>query len=79
MYYETVKTPTKCSQNLWVITVNKKLEIASACCTLYICNKSSVRKPLVDISHIQLFWFPFNISCKQNINLTEVIHVKPPV
>ena len=24
------------------------------------------------MSHIQLFWFPFNASCKQNINLTEV-------
>ena len=45
---------------------------------LYICNKISIRKPLVDISHIQLFWFPFNASPKQNIDLTEVFHVKPP-
>ena len=27
MYYETVKTPSKCSHNLWIIKVNKKLEI----------------------------------------------------
>ena len=27
MYYETVKTPSKCSHNLWIIKVNKKPEI----------------------------------------------------
>ena len=27
MYYETVKTPSKCSKNLWIIKVNKKPEI----------------------------------------------------
>ena len=58
--------------------VNKKPEVTSVCCTLYVCNKISFRKPLVDISHIQLFGFPFNVSCKQNINLTEVFHIKPP-
>ena len=58
--------------------MNKKPEITSVCCTFYKCNKISVRKPLVDISQIQLFWFPFSVSCKQNINLTEVFHVKPP-
>ena len=47
------------------------------CCTLFICNKISIRKPIVDISYIQLFWFPCIVSCKQNINLTEVFHVKP--
>ena len=76
MYYETVKTQTKCSHNLWVIKVNKKPDItlsAGRC----ICNKISIRKPLIDISHIQLFWFLFIVSCKQNINLTEVFHVKP--
>ena len=30
MYWETVKTPTKCSHNLWVMKVNKKPEITSA-------------------------------------------------
>ena len=27
MYYETVKTPSKCSHNLWIIKVNNKTEI----------------------------------------------------
>ena len=27
MYYETIKTPSKCSHNLWIIKVNKKPEI----------------------------------------------------
>ena len=27
MYYEKVKTPRKCSHNLWIIKVNKKSEI----------------------------------------------------
>ena len=27
MYYQTVKTPSKCSHNLWIIKVNKKPEI----------------------------------------------------
>ena len=27
MHYETVKTPSKCSHNLWIIKVNKKPEI----------------------------------------------------
>ena len=27
MYKETVKTPNKCSHNLWVIKVNKKPEL----------------------------------------------------
>ena len=27
MYYETVKTPRKCSHNLWIIKVNKKPEL----------------------------------------------------
>ena len=58
--------------------MNKKPRITSACCTLYICTKISIGKPLVDISHIYLSWFPFSVSCKQNINLTEVFHVKPP-
>ena len=48
-------------------------------CTFNICNKTLIRKPLVNISHIQLFWFPFIVSCKQNINPTEVFHVKSPV
>ena len=39
MYYETVKTPTKCSHNLWVIKMSKKPEITSPCCTLCICNQ----------------------------------------
>ena len=56
--------------------MNKKPDI-TACCALYICNKISIRKPLVDISHIQLFSFPFIVPCKKNINLTEVFHVKP--
>ena len=30
---ETVKTPTKCSHNLWVIKMNKKTEIYSVCWT----------------------------------------------
>ena len=59
--------------------MNKKLDITSACCTLYICDKISVRKSLVDISHIQLFWFPFIVAYKQNINLTEIFHLKPSV
>ena len=63
----------ECSHNLWVIQ-----EITSVCCTLYICNKISIRKPLVYISHIQLFWFPFNLFSKLNINLTEVFHIKSP-
>ena len=78
MYQETVKTPTKCSHNLWVIKVNKKPEITSVCGILYICNKISITKQLVDMSHVQLFWFPFNVPCKQNINLTEVFHIKSP-
>ena len=79
MYCETVKTPTKCSHNFWEIKVNKKPDIIFACCTLYICNKISVGKPLVYISDIWLLWLPFNASCKQNINLTEVFYVKFPV
>ena len=63
---------------MWAIKVNKKTEITSACCKLYICNKISIRKHLVGISHIQLFWFHFSVSCKQNINLNEVFHVKQP-
>ena len=39
---ETVKPPTKCVHNLWVINVNKEPEITSVCCTLYIGNKSSI-------------------------------------
>ena len=62
---------------MWVIKENKKPGITSVNCTLYICNKVSIRMPLVVISHFQLFWFPFNVSCKQNINLTKVFHVKP--
>ena len=59
--------------------MNKKPEITSVCCTLYICkNFQLYRKHFVDISHIQLFWFPLNIFCKQNINLTEGFHVKSP-
>ena len=54
-------------------------EITSLCCTLYICNKISIRKSLLDVSHIQLFWFPFSVSSKQNINITEVFHIKYPV
>ena len=75
---ETVKTPAKCSHILWVIKVNKKLVMTSVCCSLYtliqciilltthcIINKILIRKPLLDISHIQLFWFPFDASCKK--------------
>ena len=51
---QETKTLTKCSYNSsWVIKKNKKTEITSICCTLYLCNKISIRKPLVDISHIQ--------------------------
>ena len=56
--------------------VNKKPEITSVCCTLHICNKISIRKPLVDISHIQLFWFPFIVSCKQNIYRSQSFSCK---
>ena len=56
--------------------MNKKPEITSVCCTLYIFNKVSIILKAY-ISHICLFWFPFNLSCKQNINLTEVFHVSP--
>ena len=75
MYQETVKTPAKCSHNLRVVKVNKKPDIASitAVHCVYTCNKIAVRKPLVDISHI------INVSCKQNINLTKIFHVKPPI
>ena len=51
-------------------------------CLLYILyryNKISVRKPLFDISHVQLFCFPSNASYKQNGNLAEFSHIKPPV
>ena len=44
MYQEAVETlTTKCSHNLRVIKVNKKPEITSVCCTLYICNKIPIR------------------------------------
>ena len=59
--------------------VNKKLETTHVCCALCLYKKISFRKPLVEMSHIQLFCFRFNISYKQNINLIEVFHVKPPV
>ena len=36
--------------------MNKEPEITPICCT-YLCNKVSIRKPLVDISHIKLFCF----------------------
>ena len=56
--------------------VNNKLEITFACSTLYLYNKISIRKPLVDISHIQLFCFPCNSCHEQNMNITEVFHIK---
>ena len=69
MYYETVKTPSKSSPNLWIIKVNKKPEITfSAVHYMYEKknkNKISIRKPLVDISPIQLFWFPFIVPFKK--------------
>ena len=52
---EAVKTATKCCHILWVIKVNKRWEITSVYCILYLCNKISVRKPLVNISHIWNF------------------------
>ena len=66
--------------NLLIIKVNKKPEITSVCCTSYLWNKISVRKPLFDMLHIQLFCFPLNVSCnkKQNINRTKVSHLKFP-
>ena len=60
---------------MWLTKENKNAEITSVYCTLYICNKISNRKPLVDTSHIPLFRFSFNIFCKQNINLTEVFQI----
>ena len=56
--------------------MNKKPGITSVSSALHLCNKISIRKPLVDLSHIQLFCFPFNVSHKQNTNLNEVFHVK---
>ena len=58
--------------------MNEKPEIISVCSTLYVCNKIPVKKPLVDISHVQLFSFLLKVYNKQNINLTEVFHVNPP-
>ena len=59
--------------------MNKKSEIIFVCAPFHLCNKISVRKPLVGISRIQLLCFPFNVSCKQNANLNEVFHVKSPI
>ena len=59
--------------------MNKKPEINSVHSALYLCNKISIRKPLVDISHIQLFHFPFSVFDKQNTNLNEVFHLKSHV
>ena len=60
--------------------MNIKAEIISVCSALYLCNKILIRKPLVDISCIPLFCFPFNISYKENTkNINEVFHVKSPV
>ena len=64
----------KCSYNLSLIKVNRKPEITSVRSALYLCNKISIRKPIDDISHIQLFCFIFKISYKQNKNLNEVFH-----
>ena len=59
--------------------VNKKTEIISVCCPLYLCHKISIKKPLFDISHIQSFFFQFNVSYKQNTNLNKVFHLKSPI
>ena len=75
MYQETVNVPY-CSYNLQIIKVNQKSAITFVCSTLYLCNKFSISQPLADISHIQLFCSPFNISHKQIIDLTETFHVK---
>ena len=76
---ETVNVPTKCSNNLRVIKVNKKPGmITSVRSRLYLCNEISIRKPLVAISHILLFCFPFNVSNKQNTNLNDVFRPKSP-
>ena len=45
---------------------------------MYICNKILIRKPLVDISHIQLFWFPFIGPCKKKKNYTKFLLCKAP-
>ena len=77
MYQETIDAPNKRSYNLPVIKVNKKTEITSVCSTLYLCHKITIKKNLV--SHIQLFCLQFNISYKQNLNLTKIVLVKFPV
>ena len=59
--------------------MNKKPEITSSAAHCIYVIKISIRKPMVDISHIQLFCFPFNVSYWQNVNLTQVFHVKPPI
>ena len=59
--------------------MNKKPEITSVHFILYLCNKISIRKPLVNMSHTKLFCFPFNVSFKQNTKVNVVFHVKSPV
>ena len=58
--------------------MNKKQENISVCSTLYLWNKISIRKPLAEISHIELFCFLFNVSDLQDINLAKVFHEKLP-
>ena len=41
-------------------------EIISVRSALYLCNEISIRKPLVDVSHIQLFCFSFEVFYDQN-------------
>ena len=63
---------------MWEKTVNKKPEITSVCCTLYICNKISIRKPLVDISHIKLFWFSIQCFLQAKYKSNWSFSCKPP-
>ena len=71
MYWEIVKTPTKCSHYLWVTKVNKNPEITSAPAMNCEYVIKFQLESLLSTYHISQL-FPFNVSCKQNINLTKV-------
>ena len=54
--------------------MNNKLDITSVCCTLYLCNKTSVKYHIFNCFDFHSVFF-----YKQNINITEVFHVKLPM
>ena len=51
-----------------------KLDVTLVCCTLYLCDKTSVKYHIFNCFDFHSVFF-----YKQNINITEVFHIKLPM